>query len=258
MKNKILPFYLGWVLAMSGCGSMSNLDVGSLPEAPPEFHQRVGLFVHEKADQFYSHGTGELDTADLVADHMAFHVEKVLPFNLKSSLEEVFSEVRMKEVGQNVIFKGSPLAGYFEVKIDRVRYDYPDPDRPRYRAEVQMSVQFKTVRYELIWNDVIWGEGAGFEDANFHLNQFQRASSAALDNAFQDAVGKIQKTVLKAPALIAYFRWYRSKQLEAMQGQISPAVATPPSGAVSPAPPPQPEKLDSAPEPRHEEPHSVL
>ncbi len=85
---------------LAGCASVSLLEPGGAKDVPPEFRQRVGLYVHEKAEQFYSHGTGELDTADLSADHMAFHLEQVFPGYAHSFLQEVFEEVRMKEPGE--------------------------------------------------------------------------------------------------------------------------------------------------------------
>lgn len=215
-------------ILLAGCASVSLLEPGGPKDVPPEFRQRVGLYVHEKAEQFYSHGTGELDTADLAADHMAFHLEQVFPVNAQGILQEVFEEVRMKEPGEEMAFSGGPLAGYFEIKIERVRYDYPDTDRPRYRAEVQLLAEFKTMGHEPIWSHVFWGEGSGFEDANIRLNRFARDASAALDAAFSDGLYQIQEGILESPTLRNYFR-SRGAPDTTQAGPSPPPASGPPS-----------------------------
>lgn len=195
-----------------GCATVENLNFGKPKDVPPEYRQRVGLYVHEKAEQFYTHGSGELDTADLITDHMTFHLQQVLPFNTQSFLQEIFGEVRMKEPGDKVIFKGSPLAGYFEIRIQNARYDYPDPDLARYRAWAELLVEFKTMEHEVVWSKVFEGQGTGFSDANIRLHRFGREASRALEDAFQDALYQIQDEIVKTPLLRAYFRWYHARQ----------------------------------------------
>ena len=209
-KSKKIPLIIILAAGLAaGCAAVS--DLGKPKNVPSEFLvQRVGLYVHDKAEEFYAHGTGELDTADLTSDLMGFHLEQVLPYNTQTILQEVFKEARMREPGPELRFKGSPLAGYFEVRIRRVRYDYPDTDRPRYRAEAELVAEFKTMNHERVWSGSFLGEGAGFEDSNIRLNRFGRDTSRALEDAFQDALYQIQEEVLKAPVLAAYFRWYNA------------------------------------------------
>lgn len=243
MQSKAREVSLIFILAAgltAGCSAVS--DLGKPKNIPPEFLvQQVGLYVHDKAEEFYAHGTGELDTADLTSDLMGFHLEQVLPYNIQTVLQEVFKEVRMREPGPELRFKGSPLAGYFEVKIRRVRYDYPDADRPRYRAEAELVTEFKTMNHERVWSGSFLGEGAGFEDSNIRLNRFGRDTSRALEDAFQDALYQIQDEVLKAPVLAAYFRWYNASSAERKTPPplppTQPPFAQPPTPqAAQPAP----------------------
>lgn len=177
--------------------------------SPQEFrHEKVGLFVHDEVEDFYYPGAKTLDMSDL----MAFHLQKVLPFSTQELLLEVFEQVEIKPTGSKVEFKNPDLAGYFEIKINRVRYDYPDPDVSQYRADVELSVEFKNPQHETIWRGIFNGEGVSFSSTDRNLTRFGREAGAALEDAFKEATSKMQKGVLSSQSLKEYFRWRAASQ----------------------------------------------
>lgn len=191
----------GWLLA--GCAVSTDLGFGKPRAVPPEFRQKVGLYAHDKPERFYYPGTVTLDVSDL----MAFHLQQVLPFTAQGALQEIFSEVEVKEPGPKIQFKNPDLAGYFEIKITSARYDFPDPDLPNYRSDIELLVEFKTLQGEVMWRGGFKGEGIGFSNPSVRLTRFGREAASALEEAFQDAVSKMQEAVLTSPSLRDYFRW---------------------------------------------------
>ena len=198
---------LGLLLAVSllgGCAAVSDLGFQKPKNIPPEFRQKVGLYVHDTPEKFFYPGTARLDVSDL----MSFHLQQTLPFTSQSALQEIFSKVELSEEGPKIQFKTPDLAGYFEIKIASARYDWPDPNATKYRAEIQLLVEFKTFEDRVIWNDLFTGEGVGFSDPNIRLTRFGRDAATALEDAFQGAIYGMQDAVLKSPDLKAYFSSY--------------------------------------------------
>ncbi|MBI4115404.1 MAG: hypothetical protein HY447_02390 [Candidatus Omnitrophica bacterium] len=199
---------MAWVVALclpilTGCGSVSNLNLGKPRNIPPEFQgQKVGVYVHEKAERFHLVSNSTFDVSDL----MAYHLENVLPFSTQNALQEIFGLVETKDPGPDVRFRSSDLAGYFEVRIDGARYDFPEANVSNLRAEVQLLVEFKTLQNELVWQQLFEGQGTGYADANQKLTEFGRGSSQALEDAFQDAIDQMQDGILASERLKLHFR----------------------------------------------------
>lgn len=196
------------VLLLFGCNSLSNLELGTPKNIPPEYSQKVGLFVHDKPEQFFYPGTATLD----VSDFMSFHLQQTLPFTAQTAFQEIFKEVEMKEEGPRIVFKSEDLTGYFEIKILSARYDWPDPQATNFRADVQLQVEFKTLDDEMIWSGIYRGDGVGFSDPNIRLTRFGREGATALEDAFQNAIYEVQDAVLESQTLREYFRWRQSQQ----------------------------------------------
>ena len=187
--------------ALAGCAT--DFHLGKPRVVPPEYRQKVGLFVHDKPERFFYPGTANLDISDL----MSFHLQQTLPFTSESAFREIFSDVEVKEPGPKIQFKAEDLAGYFEIKIASARYDYPDAAATKFRADVELLVEFKTMGGEVIWNGIFQGEGIGFSDSNIRLTRFGRESATALEDAFQNAIYDMQDAVLESMTLRNYFRW---------------------------------------------------
>jgi hypothetical protein len=202
-KNRVLACLL-LISLIQGCASVSDLGLKSKKNSPPEFHQKVGLLVHSNPEKFFYPGSARLDVSDL----MSFHLQQTLPFTSQTALQEIFSMVEVSEEGAGVRFKNVDLVGYFEIKIVSARYDWPDPNATKYRAEIQLMVEFKTNDDRVIWNDIFTGEGVGFSDPNIRLTRFGREASTALEDAFQNAVYDMQDSILASPSLREYFAAY--------------------------------------------------
>lgn len=207
MKIKPMsPSGIFWILSLlllAGCASgLPSLSLDKPRNVPPEYRQKVGLFVHEEAERFYYPGTTTLDISDL----MAFHLQQVLPFSAQGSLKELFTEVEMRTPGPRLEFKSTDLAGYFEIKVTSVRYDYPDPDVANYRGEVELYVEFKTMQNDVVWKGIFKGDGISFSNADRNLTRFGREAGSALEDAFQDAVDRMQDGVLSSQQLRTYLR----------------------------------------------------
>jgi len=203
---------LGFLLF--GCQGVSDLQLlqsGKRQDAPPEFRQKVGLYVHEKAERFNYYGSATEDVSEL----MSFHLEQVLPYSAQTALQEVFEGVELAEPGPKIAFKTPGLVGYFEIKVSNVRYDYPETGRPIYRAEVSLLVEFKSMQNQLIWSRIFTGEGTGFSDSNRSLTDFGKGASSALDDAFERAIDDMEDEVIQSASLREYFRL--------TAGQTSPA-----------------------------------
>lgn len=191
------------VFFLGGCSGTSQiLQGGKRENIPPEFRQKVGIYVHEKAENSNYYGSASSD----VSDFMSFHLEQVLPYSAQTALQEIFDGVEMAEPGSKIQFKTPDLAGYFEVKTLDIRYDYPDPSRKVYRADVSLLVEFNTLQHRLIWSHVFKGEGTGFSDVNTGLTDFGKGVSAALEDAFQRAIDDMEDEVARSPALREYLR----------------------------------------------------
>lgn len=192
-------------LFIGGCTTVSNLGVTKHREVPPEFHQKVGLYVHDRPERISYYGSASSDVSDL----MSFHLQQVLPFNAQTALQEVFDLVEVTQPegpDAKIVFETPDLAGYFEIKVSNVRYDYPEADRPIYRAEARLLVEFKTLQGQAIWSQMFEGAGTGFSDTNIRLTDFGRGAASALEEAFQRAVDEMEDAVLKSPALREYLR----------------------------------------------------
>ena len=202
MKTPPLIFILFISGVLAGCAGVSELAGIQPRQAPPEFRtKKVGLHVNEKPERFYYYGSAASDASDL----MAFHLQQILPFNTQTMLQEMFSAVEISEEGPKIVFKTSDLAGYFDVKIESIRYDYPDPNLSNYRADVQLFVEFKTLDDQVIWNGIFDGHGLGFSNTNYRQSDFGRGASAALEEAFQDAVKEMGDSIAKSRTLQGYF-----------------------------------------------------
>ena len=214
-------------LLAAGCAAVTkSLGMKRNLVVPPEYRQKVGLYVHDKPERFYYPGSATLDVSDL----MAFHLQQTLPFTAQTAFQEIFSDVTIKEPGPQIQFKTPDLAGYFEIKIVNLRYDYPDPGASNYRAEVSLMVEFKTSEEETIWKSLFQGEGIGFSDPNQRLSEFGRGAASALEEAFQNAVYDMQDAVLKAPVLQQYFQWYQAKKTAEAS---PPPTSAPPTSSES-------------------------
>lgn len=193
---------------LGGCAGMSNLGLGGVKNVPPEYAQRVGLYVHDEPQRFFYPGSATLDVSEL----MTFHLQQTLPFTSQEALKEIFSDVEMKEPGPKIAFKSEDLAGYFEIKVSSARYDHGDTRATRFEAEVQILAEFKTMKDEIIWQGIFSGEGIGFSDKNIRLTRFGREAATALEDAFQNAVFEMQDAILESPTLRNYFRWRLENQ----------------------------------------------
>ena len=182
--------------------SCSGLPLSSPRTPPPEYHQKVGLYVDDKVEKFYSFGSASGDASN----RMAFHLQQTLPARMQEVLQKMFSSVEVIEPGAKITFKTPDLAGFFFMKILSIRYDYPDPNLTVYRAEVEMLAEFKTFDQELVWSRVVRGEGSGYDDPNFRLNNFSKGSSAAIEDAFLRTVDDMEDEIYKSPTLREYFR----------------------------------------------------
>lgn len=201
IKLFALPIVTGFFLW--GCaGTNQLLEGGKRHDVPPEFRQKVGVYVHEKAENSNYYGSASADVSDL----MTFHLEQVLPYSAQTALQEIFSVTEMAEPGPPIQFKSPDLAGYFEIKTLNIRYDYPETNRTIYRADVSLSVEFKTMQHQTIWSRVFYGEGSGFSDANTGLTDFGKGVSSALEDAFQRAIDDMGDEVVKSPVLREYLR----------------------------------------------------
>lgn len=201
IKLFLLPVAAGFLLW--GCaGANQLLEGGKRQDVPPEFRQKVGIYVHEKAENANYYGSASSDVSDL----MSFHLEQVLPYSAQTALQEIFEVAEMAESGPSIQFKTPDLAGYFEIKTLNIRYDYPETDRTVYRADVSLSVEFKTMQHQPIWSQVFYGEGSGFSDANTGLTDFGKGVSSALEDAFQRAIDDMEDEVVKSPVLREYLR----------------------------------------------------
>lgn len=202
-KRLLLLLAVGLI---TSCQTVSELGKPERRSVSAEFHQKVGLYVHEETEQIAYYGSAATDISDL----MLYHLQTTLPTLAQEALQEVFDQVEMAEVGKEaepkIAFRTPDLAGYFEIRISKIRYDYPEADLSSYRAEVQLSVEFKTLAHEKVWNDVFEGHGLGFSSADLRLTDFGRGSAAALEEAFQEAVDEVEDGVVKAPGLREYLR----------------------------------------------------
>lgn len=203
-------------LVITGCAGAGAFKKSRL--VPPEFRQKVGLHVHDKPERFYYPGSASLDVSDL----MAFHLQQVLPFTAESAFKELFSNVELTQPGAKVIhFQQPDLAGYFEIKVASMRYDYPDSGASTYRGEAALYVEFKTFRDDVIWRDLFQGEGVGFTDPDVRLTRFGREAASALEEAFQNAVYKMQDAILESQTLRDYFRLYQAERAEPAKPETS-------------------------------------
>lgn len=201
MNWRSLPALFVMGIILSSCAAVSDLGLSRPRNIPPEFRQKVGLYVHDRPEKFFYPGTATLDMSDL----MSFHLQQTLPFSSRSALQEIFSEVELSEEGPKIQFKRTDLVGYFEIKIASARYDWPDPNATKYRAEIQLFVEFKTSDERVVWNGIFSGEGIGFSDPNIRLTRFGRDAATALEDAFQDAVYQMQDAVLASTELREHF-----------------------------------------------------
>ena len=195
---------------LAGCSDLSGLVKEKPLNVPPEYHQKVGLYVHDKPERFFYPGSATLDVSDL----MSFHLQQVLPFTAESAFKQIFSNVELKQPGAKIEFKTPDMPGYFEIKIASARYDYPDPGLAQYQAEITLLVEFKTSGDEVVWKGIFEGSGVGYSDPNVRLTQFGREAASALEDAFQNAVYKMQDAVVNSQSLREYFRWYQAKKMQ--------------------------------------------
>jgi hypothetical protein len=173
---------------------------------PPEYQAKVGLYCHDKPDKFFYPGTADLDISDL----MAYHLQQTLPFSAENALKEIFGYVEVSEPGaQAAKFKTQDLAGYFEIRIVNMRYDQPDDTATHFRADTELLVEFVVPLEGVIWRGLFAGEGVGFNDPNIRLTRFGREGAAALEEAFQNAIYKMQDAVIESAVLRDYFRRYQ-------------------------------------------------
>lgn len=187
---------------------------------PPEYAEKVGLFVHEKPESFYYPGTTTLDTSNM----MAVHQMQVLPFNCQNVLQQIFREVELNEEdSQEIKFKSQDLAGYFEIKVLKLRYDWPDPGATKFRADVELMADFRKPNGRLVWRETFNGEGIGFTDTNIRLTRFGREATTALEDAFQEVVYAMQDGVKKSQEILMYLREFQAeKELES--GSLTPSA----------------------------------
>lgn len=203
---------------LSGCAAVSDLGLSKPRNVSPEFRQKVGLYVHDKPEKFFYPGTARLDMSDI----MSFHLQQTLPFTSQSALQEIFKGVEPSAEGAEIQFKQTDLVGYFEIKISSARYDWPDPNATKYRAEIQLLVEFKTFEDQVIWNGIFTGTGVGFSDTNIRLTRFGRDAATALEDAFQNAIYQMQDAILGSVPLRSYLS-------ETMSEPPPPPAQTPPS-----------------------------
>jgi len=204
LRKGIAQFFIvGLALVFSGCASVSNFQqVGKRKDVPLEYHQKIGLHVHEEVERISYYGSASSDISDM----MLFHLQQILPYNTQAALQSIFSSVEISEPGQKIVFKTPELAGYFDIRVSNIRYDYPEAGRPVYRAEVRLNVEFKTISHQLIWSRVLEGVGTSYSDANFSITDFGKGASSALEAAFQDAVDGLEDAVLESAGLREYLR----------------------------------------------------
>lgn len=205
-ERRITLFLLLGVWLLGGCAAVSEVGKPQRRTFSPEFRQKVGLYVHNEPGRISYYGSAATDISDL----MLYHLQTNLPSLIQEALQEVFAQVEIGESDKaaqpKIVFKEPDLVGYFEVSILNVRYDYPDADLSSYRAEVQLSVEFKTLENQEVWREVFEGTGLGFSSSNVRLTSFGRGSAAALEEAFEDAIDRMEDTVLKAQGLRDYLR----------------------------------------------------
>lgn len=203
-KLSLFLFLAGCLLV--GCNTVSGIGKPERRTVSPEFRRKVGLYVHNHADRISYYGSAATDISDL----MAFHLQTTLPNLAQEALQEVFDQVEIgesEEKGQpKVTFKTPDLAGYFEISILNIRYDYPDANLSNYRAEVQLQVEFKTLQHQRVWSEVLEGQGVGFSNTNLRLTDFGQGAAAALEDAFHDAIDEMEDVVVKAQGLRNYLR----------------------------------------------------
>ncbi len=191
------------VAGLAGCASISSFQqVGKRKDVPPEFRQRVGVHVQEGIERISYYGSASNDVSDL----MVFHLQQILPFNVQTALHGIFENVELAEPGPKAAFKTPGLAGYFDIKISNVRYDYPEANRPVYRAEARLQVEFKTPQNEIIWTRMFEGTGTSYSDASVSITDFGKGASSAVESAFQNAVDEMGDGVLQSEGLREYFR----------------------------------------------------
>jgi len=205
VRKKI--FLLLGVCILGGCASVSGMGKPERRTFSPEFRQKVGLYVHDAPERISYYGSAATDISDL----MSYHLQTTLPSLVQEALLELFDQVEIGELGKGpdpkIVFKTPDLAGYFEVSILNVRYDYPEADLSSYRAEVQFAAEFKTPHHdERVWREVFEGTGLGFSSTNLRLTDFGRGSAAALEEAFQNAVDHLEDGVEKSQGLRNYLR----------------------------------------------------
>lgn len=186
---------------LAGCGA-SAMRFGTPRTPPPEYTQKVGLYVDDKIEKFYRYNSASTDASN----SMAFHLQQTLPSRMFEVFHEMFGRVELIEPGAQVKVRTADHAGFFYLKVLSVRYDYPDPNLTVYRAEVEMRIEFKTFEHDPIWSTVVRGEGVGYSDTNAHISDFSRSSSAALEDAYARAIDDISDAVYKSPRLRDYFR----------------------------------------------------
>ena len=201
MRTQSLTLTLFFVLSsfIAGC---SGLSLGAPRIPPPEYHQKVGLYVDDKVEKFYTFGSASADASN----RMAFHLQQTLPARMQEVLQKMFSTVELVEPGAKITFKTQDIAGVFFVKTLSIRYDYPNPNLTVYRAEVEILAEFKTLEQETVWSKAVQGEGSGYDDPNFRLNDFSKGSSAAVEDAFLKAIDEMEDEIYKSPTLRDYFR----------------------------------------------------
>lgn len=211
---------LAGTVLLGGCAGVSNLGgISKRQDIPLEFHQKVGLYVHPEAERFNYYGSASSDVSDL----MSFHLQQILPYNSQTALQEIFSVVELaqpEDPDAKVVFRAPDLAGYFEIKVSNIRYDYPEADRPVYRAEVRLFVEFKTLQHEPIWSQMFEGSGTGFSDTNIRLTEFGRGAASALEDAFQKAVDEMADVIVHSASLREYLRITAG---QAAQTQVQPS-----------------------------------
>ena len=196
-RAPILLFATG--ILLNGCG---GLPLGTPRTPPAEYRQKVGLYVDDKIERFHYFGSASGDASN----KMAFHLQQTLPARIQAMLMSMFERVELSEPNAQITFKTPDLAGFFSVRTLTVRYDYPDPNLSVYRAEVEMSVEFRTFEHQPVWSTVVLGEGVGYDDPNFRLSEFSRGASSALEDAYQKAVDDIEDEVYKSQSLKEDFR----------------------------------------------------
>ena len=204
-RNSLL-FGLALVCLLSGCGTVSEIGKPKRRSVAPEFHRKAGLYVHDQAERISYYGSAANDISDL----MSFHLQTTLPNLAQEALQEIFDQVEIGESvkgeGSKVLFKTPNLAGYFEISILNIRYDYPEANLSSYRGEVQLLVEFKTLEQQRVWSEVFEGHGLGFSNTNLRLTDFGQGAAAALEDAFQDAIDGMEDAVLKSDTLRNYLR----------------------------------------------------